>query len=114
MTDSSNFELERAVAAEIRAQLDALPRAGATIDPSAIARALDPEWPRHLMATVREVARQMAERGELVVTRHGKPVTEWPWRGVIRLRAVMPGGVKPGASAADANPEEAPPTAPGA
>ena len=105
MTDRPDLELERAIEAEIRAQLSALPRAGATIDPSAVARALDPEWPRRLMASVREVARAMAARGELLVTRHGKPVTEWPWRGVVRLRAAPAGGA----------PAEDPPiTAPGA
>lgn len=97
MNDRPDLELERAIEAEIRAQLGALPRAGATIDPSAVARALDPEWPRRLMASVREVARSMAERGELLVTRHGKPVTEWPWRGVVRLRAAPPPATAPGA-----------------
>lgn len=74
------------VETEIRAQLDRLQRDNASVDPAAIARALDPEKWKRWMASVRDVARRMAARGEIEVTRHGKPVTEWPWRGVVRLR----------------------------
>ena len=74
------------VETEIRAQLDRLQRDNASVDPAAIARALDPEKWKKWMASVRDVARRMAARGKIEVTRHGKPVTEWPWRGVVRLR----------------------------
>ena len=106
MSDSLPFELERAIAHELRSQIDALPRAGATIDPVAVARVLDPERPRRLLDAVRFVAHRMAERGELVATRHGKPITDWPWRGVIRLRKAQGGADPSTPPAAPAEPIE--------
>ncbi len=77
---------ERFVEAEIRSQVGALTRDNASIDPAAIARALDPDQWKRWMQPVRDVARRMAQRGEIETVRHGRPTTEWPWRGVVRLR----------------------------
>jgi len=112
MTDAKHDPRDRFIEDEIRRQLDALRQANASVDPSAIARALDPEQWKRWMEPVRRVARAMAERGEIEATRHGKPTTEWPWRGVIRLRKPRPrpsdGGEPPAA------PPAADVTAPGA
>ncbi len=86
MSHGFSPELARMIEAAIREHVDALQRAGSSIDPSAIARHLDPDDPRPLMGPVREVARDLAARGVIEVVRHGKPVGPWPWRGVIRLR----------------------------
>jgi hypothetical protein len=77
---------DRFIEAEIRNQLGALTRDNASIDPAAIARALDPDQWKRWMQPVREVARRMAQRGAIETVRHGRPTTEWPWRGVVRLR----------------------------
>jgi hypothetical protein len=61
-------------------------RGRASIGPADIARRFRPDdWSRW-MATVKEVARRLGEESQLEVTRHGKPITTWPWRGVIRFR----------------------------
>lgn len=93
---------DRFIEDAIRRELDGLRQANASIDPSAVARALDPEHWKKWMDPVRRVARALAERGTIEVTRHGKPVGEWPWRGVIRLR-------KPRSKAAAPDPEPPPP-----
>jgi hypothetical protein len=95
---------DRFIEDAIRRELDGLRQANASVDPAAIARALDPEHWKKWMDPVRRVARALAERGKIEVTRHGKPVGEWPWRGVIRLR-------KP-RSKASAPPTEPTPDAP--
>lgn len=63
-------------------------RAGATICPSEVARALasgvDGAW-RALMTDVRQVAQAMADDGRLVVTRRGLPVEATSPGGPIRL-----------------------------
>jgi hypothetical protein len=38
------------------------------------------------MDSVKVVARNLAQEGSIEVTRHGKPITVWPWRGVVRFR----------------------------
>lgn len=99
---------ERLVEMEIRAQIDALTRDNASIDPAAIARALDAEQWKRWMQPVRETAWKMAQRGEIEVARHGKPVTEWPWRGVVRLRKPRPAAGAPTSPAADPATEPSP------
>ena len=61
-------------------------RGRASIGPADIARRFKPDdWSRW-MDTVKEVARRLGDEGKLEVTRHGKPITAWPWRGVTRFR----------------------------
>lgn len=62
-------------------------RAGATICPSEVARALAPDggaWHHH-MPQIREVAQRLADNGRLVVTRGGAPVDANSRGGPIRL-----------------------------
>lgn len=87
MTNPIPPAVEEALAKLLRDAVAALPRAGATVGPDEIARRHDADHWKRWMEPVREVARRMAERGELEVVRHGKPVEGWPWRGVIRFRA---------------------------
>jgi|GEM_PF-636984 len=71
------------IARAIRALLDA--RAGKTICPSEVARALDAtEW-RPLMEPVRRAAGALAECGEIVVTQRGRTVDIAKARGPVRL-----------------------------
>ncbi len=61
-------------------------QAGATICPSEVARALEPDGPwRELMPQVRQVAQQMVQAGRLRVTRAGRPVDATSPGGPIRL-----------------------------
>jgi len=58
----------------------------ASIGPADVARRYSAgDWKRW-MDSVKEVARKLAVEGAIEVTRHGKPITDWPWRGVIRFR----------------------------
>lgn len=78
-------ETERRLGDLILAMLRDKP-ARAAIGPADVARrAGDEDWKRW-MERVREVARRMHARGEIEVTRHGRPVEGWPWRGVVRFR----------------------------
>lgn len=95
-------EIEEQLSALIRERIAALPRAGASIDPAEIARECERDDHRRWMEPVREIARRLAERGEIEVVRHGKPVAGWPWRGVIRFRAARSGKMPP----PDAPPDE--------
>lgn len=62
----------------------------ASIGPADVARRFDGENWKRWMEDVKEIARRLAEQKALEVTRHGKPITTWPWRGVIRFRRVQP------------------------
>lgn len=57
----------------------------ASICPSEVARAMAPTAWRPLMASVREAAAKLAQRGEVVVTQKGKPVDARTSRGPIRI-----------------------------
>ncbi len=57
----------------------------ASVCPSEVARALEPEW-RRLMASVRGAAIRLAAAGRIEILRKGKPVTSGTVKGVIRLR----------------------------
>lgn len=62
-------------------------RAGATICPSAVARAAEPDearW-RALMPRVREVAARLADAGLLRATQRGREVDARSARGAVRL-----------------------------
>jgi len=59
---------------------------GKTIDPSAVAKALDAEGWRRMLPKVRNEAVGLARQGKLVITRHGKPADPDAFKGVYRLR----------------------------
>jgi hypothetical protein len=61
-------------------------RGRASIGPADVARRFKADGWQRWMDTVKEVARRLADEGAIEVTRHGKPVAGWPWRGVIRFR----------------------------
>ena len=61
-------------------------RGRASIGPADVARRFKTDGWQRWMDTVKEVARKLADEGAIEVTRHGKPVAGWPWRGVIRFR----------------------------
>lgn len=62
-------------------------RCRASIGPADVARRYDAEHWKRWMDSVKEVARRLAASGAIEVTRHGKPIEGWPWRGVVRFRA---------------------------
>ena len=70
--------------------------AGKTICPSEVARAVasDDTW-RSLLGPIRTVAVELARRGEVVITRKGKPVDPERFKGVYRI-GVPSGNGKPG------------------
>ena len=78
----------RAVAA-IRALLRH--RRGKTICPSDVARVVGGDRWRTTMPLVREVARDLADAGELVVTQRGEAVSLLTARGPVRLALPNPG-----------------------
>ena len=86
-TDSTS--LGPALRARVETTIEAMVRErgeGRTICPSEVARALmGDEGLRPLMPGVREVAAALADRGEIVVTRRGRPVDARTARGPIRL-----------------------------
>ena len=58
----------------------------ASIGPADVARRYHPGQWKRWMDSVKEVARRLADEGAIEVTRHEKPITVWPWRGVVRYR----------------------------
>jgi hypothetical protein len=63
-------------------------RAPKTICPSDAARAVDADGWRDLMATTRDLARELARSGDLVVTQKGQVLDpDAEWRGPIRISA---------------------------
>jgi hypothetical protein len=69
----------------IFALLEPLP-AGKSIDPSQVARAVDPEAWRRILPQVKATAVGLAREGRLHILRHGKPVDPNGFKGVYRLR----------------------------
>ena len=65
-------------------------RGKASIGPADVARRFDADNWKRWMEDVKALAHRLSEAGALEVTRHGKPITTWPWRGVIRFRRVQP------------------------
>jgi len=59
---------------------------GKSIDPADVARALEPERWQRALPRVKEAAKDMARKGELVILRHNKPVDPEKFRGVWRMR----------------------------
>ena len=75
----------------IFAMLAAVP-AGKSIDPSNVAKSLDPEGWRRLLPPVKATAVGLARIGKLDVLRHNKPVDPTaPIKGVYRLRLPLAG-----------------------
>ncbi len=62
------------------------PAVGRSIDPSAIAKALDPEGWRRMLPQVRATAVGLARQGKLVILRHNKPADPDSFKGVWRMR----------------------------
>lgn len=67
-------------------------RGRASIGPADVARRFKQDGWQRWMDSVKEVARKLAAEGAIEVTRHGKPVAGWPWRGVIRFRNPLAAG----------------------
>lgn len=59
---------------------------GKSIDPAAVAKALQPERWQRLLPQVRATAVGLARAGKVVITRHGKPADPDTFKGVWRLR----------------------------
>lgn len=66
---------------------------GASICPSEVAKAADPEGWRRLMGHVRATAVGLARAGRLEITRKGRPADPDTLKGVYRLR--LPGPQSP-------------------
>ena len=63
--------------------------AGKSVSPEAVARAVDPEGWRRVLAKVRATAVGLARQGKVVITRHGKPADPDAFKGVYRLKAPL-------------------------
>jgi hypothetical protein len=77
------------IEAQLRAitlELLAEKRGRASIGPADVARRFKADGWKSWMDSVKEVARRLADEGAIEVTRHGKPIAGWPWRGVVRFR----------------------------
>ncbi len=62
-------------------------RAPRTICPSDAARAVDPGHWRELMDATRDLARELARNGDVVITQKGAVLDpDVEWRGPIRIR----------------------------
>ena len=57
-----------------------------SICPSEVARALRSDAWQSLLIPVRQAATRLAQAGQIDILRKGRPVTDYPVRGVIRLR----------------------------
>ena len=58
---------------------------GKSVSPEAVARAVNPQNWRPVLAQVRATAVGLARQGRLVITRHGKPADPNGFKGVYRL-----------------------------
>jgi hypothetical protein len=88
------------IEAQLRAitlELLAEKRGRTSIGPADIARRFKTDGWQRWMDSVKEVARRLADEGAIEVTRHGKPIQTWPWRGVVRFRNPLAAGAEPGA-----------------
>jgi len=80
------------VETEIEAMILRLARqrgADKSLGPSDVAQALAEEW-RPLLFEVRAAAQRLAERDQIEILRHGKPIPSAALKGVIRLRLKQP------------------------
>lgn len=86
--EPSSEELRTRIEATIRALL--AHRAGSSICPSDVARAVGADGWRDLMPTVREIAFDLRSAGQVEITQHGDRAGEAP-KGPIRIAPVTPG-----------------------
>ena len=63
---------------------------GKSIEPSDVAKELQPEQWQRMLPKVRGVAVGLAREGRLIITKKGKPVDPNAFKGVIRLRLPTP------------------------
>ena len=59
---------------------------GKSIEPSEVARELQPEQWQRMLPKVRHCALALMRQGKLTITKKGKPVDPNAFKGVIRLR----------------------------
>ena len=66
---------------------------GKSIEPSEVARELQPEQWQRMLPKVRHCALALMRQGKLVILKKGKPVNPDAFKGVVRLRlpATEPG-----------------------
>ena len=60
---------------------------GKSLDPAAVAKALDAEGWRRRLPQVRAAAAGLARQGKVVILRHNKPADPDSFKGVWRMRA---------------------------
>lgn len=77
-------EIDRALELKILDLLDV--RAGKSICPSEVARALEPDAWRELMEPARQAARRLVAEGKVVIAQRGRVVDGSTARGPIRIR----------------------------
>ncbi len=70
----------------ILAMLEQQVAPGKSLDPAAVAKAVDPEGWRRLLPQVRATAVGLARQGKVVILRHNKPADPDSFKGVWRLR----------------------------
>ena len=63
---------------------------GKSIEPSDVAKALQPEQWQRMLPKVRAIALHLMRQGKLTITKKGKPVDPDNFRGVTRLRQATP------------------------
>jgi hypothetical protein len=60
--------------------------AGKSIDPSEVAKLIQPERWQRILPQVKATSVGLARQGKLVILRHGKPADPDAFKGVYRLR----------------------------
>lgn len=70
----------------ILAMLEQQVAPGKSLDPAAVAKAVDAEGWRRLLPQVRSTAVGLARQGKVVILRHNKPADPDSFKGVWRLR----------------------------
>jgi len=63
---------------------------GKSIEPSDVAKELQPEQWQRMLPKVRHCALALMRQGKLTITKKGKPVDPTAFKGVIRLRLPTP------------------------
>jgi hypothetical protein len=64
---------------------------GKSIDPSQVARLIEPERWQRVLGQVRSTAVGLARQGKVVILRHNKPADPESFKGVYRLRLPVEG-----------------------
>ncbi|MDB5459916.1 MAG: hypothetical protein JWO72_1657 [Caulobacteraceae bacterium] len=64
---------------------------GKSIDPSQVARVIQPERWQRALGQVRSTAVGLARQGKVVILRHNKPADPDTFKGVYRLRLPIAG-----------------------